>query len=233
MAEGQGEDRHSKAHAPELISDPAERAEREAKNALVQFDIAKQAIEQFTMDGDRPFSLRPSLIMSLHRAALDGLSEFAGVYRPAGVEIGKSKHQPPGAHQIPELVEEFCDYVNKNWDTQSAVHLAAYVMWRLNWIHPFDDGNGRTSRAVSYVVLCVRTGQSLPGTYTIPEQISENKSPYYKALEAADAAWKNGQVDVSQMEALMGDMLARQLADILNKAKNPEPNEVNTDRTLH
>jgi hypothetical protein len=33
----------------------------------------------------------------------------------------------------------------------TAIHLAAYLMWRLNWIHPFADGNGRTARMTSYV----------------------------------------------------------------------------------
>ncbi|MBL8221394.1 MAG: Fic family protein, partial [Bryobacterales bacterium] len=28
------------------------------------------------------------------------------------------------------------------------------VMWRLNWIHPFFGGNGRTARSASYLVLC-------------------------------------------------------------------------------
>ncbi|MCZ6845636.1 MAG: Fic family protein [Alphaproteobacteria bacterium] len=225
--------RHSKAEAPTLIEDPVERAEQEARNALLQFDVAKEAIDSWTTHSDRPFRLRPSLILSLHRTALDGLSAFAGVWRPAGVEIGKSKHEPPGGHLVPELVEEMCDYINENWATKSAVHLASYVMWRLNWIHPFDDGNGRTSRAISYVVLCVRTGQSLPGKYTIPEQISENKTPYYEALEAADVAWINCNVDISAMETLMEGMLAKQLADVLDKAINPESNAVTNDPTLH
>ena len=30
---------------------------------------------------------------------------------------------------------------NDNWDDSTPVHLASYVMWRLNWIHPFTDGN--------------------------------------------------------------------------------------------
>jgi Fic family protein len=66
------------------------------------------------------------------------------------------------------------------------LHLASYVMWRLNWIHPFTDGNGRTSRAVSYLVLCIRLRALLPGKLTIPEQIEQDKTPYYRALEAAE-----------------------------------------------
>lgn len=157
------------------------------------------------------------MMLALHREALRGISSYAGNFRPANVEIQGSKHQPPGAHLVPELVEELCDYVNENWE-RTAVHLAAYVMWRLNWIHPFPDGNGRTSRAISCFVLCVRSGSWLPGTNTIPEQISHDKRPYYTALEAADLAWTAGKVDLSGMEALLSDMLAKQLVDYHSSA---------------
>jgi Fic family protein len=112
-----------------------------------------------------------------------------------------------------------CDYVNENW-SKSPVHLAAYVLWRMNWIHPFVDGNGRTARALSYLVLSVRLGYRLPGTNTIPDQIASDKNPYYRALEDADKAFSVGQVDVSKAEALVEVLLANQLASVLRAAKS-------------
>ena len=117
------------------------------------------------------------------------------------------------------LIEEMCDYVNENW-SKSPVHLAAYVLWRMNWIHPFVDGNGRTARALSYLVLSVRLGYRLPGTNTIPDQIASDKNPYYRALEDADKAFSAGQVDVSKAEALVEVLLANQLASVLRAAKS-------------
>ena len=143
------DDRQSHAQSPELITDPVAKAEKEARNGLRQFDAAMEVIDACVRQPDRPFRLRPSTVLQLHRLALDGLSSFAGTYRPAGVQIEGSQHEPLGAHLVPEQVEQLCDYVNDQWDKQSAIHLSAYVMWRLNWIHPFDDGNGRTSRVVS------------------------------------------------------------------------------------
>lgn len=140
--------RHSKALSADIIQDAQKRAEAEARNGLRQFDAAVEIIGYF-LDPQRPFRLRPSQILHLQRVALEGISAYAGNYRPGNVEIEKSKHQPPPAHQVAELVEDMCDCVNEHWETASAVHPAAYVMWRLNWIHPFADGNGRTSRAVS------------------------------------------------------------------------------------
>ena len=118
-----------------------------------------------------------------------------------------------------EHVEGTCDYVNDNWG-KSPLHLASYVMWRLNWIHPFTGGNGRTSRAVSYLVLCARLGYRLVGTNTIPEQIVANREPYYSALDAADLT---GNIDVTLMEALLEWMLAVQLSSVLADASARVP----------
>jgi Fic family protein len=81
-----------------------------------------------------------------------------------------------------------CEYVHENWN-KTPVHLASYLMWRMNWIHPFYGGNGRTARAVSYLILCARLGFVLPGTTTIPELIVNNRAPYYSALRKADEAY--------------------------------------------
>lgn len=232
MSDDKDEERHSQAYKPELITDPHERAELEARNALVQFDTAIEIIKSWTEHSDRKFRLRASLIMELHRRALEALSEFAGLYRPGPVKIDKSKHVPPEAALVPELVEEMCDYVNDHWHDKSPIHLASYLMWRLNWIHPFDDGNGRTSRMLSYVVLSIRMGHLIPGQNTIPEQIAEDKSPYYRALESADEAFKNGIIDVSVMEDLIEKMLGNQLVDIYENAKNTN-NLEETGRKLH
>lgn len=223
MTKDTGNDRKSQADIPAIITDSAELARREAENGLLQFDAVIGLIEQHTTD-KRPFKLRASLILTLNREALRGIHSYAGNYRPADVEIQGSKHQPPSAHLVPELLEELCDYVNNNWESASALHLAAYVMWRLNWIHPFADGNGRTSRAVSYLVLCIKLGQRLSGIRTIPDLIAENKHPYYDALEAADAAWsEHQQVNLTSLETLLQHLLAAQLLSIIEKAQGKLP----------
>jgi len=67
-------------------------------------------------------------------------------------------------------------------------------------------------------MLCIRTGFNIPGTKTIPEQISEDKCRYYACLDKADAAYKTGKVDVSAMEELISELLAAQLLSIDDKA---------------
>lgn len=213
-----GEDRrHSVASDANLIQDEQRRAEAEARNGLRQFDQACSMIVD-ALDKGGDWKLRPSAILGLHRAALDGISSYAGNFRPASVVISGSKHVPIDAHRVPELIEDLCDYVNTHWSDRSPVHLASYVMWRLNWIHPFSDGNGRTSRIVSYLVLSIRLGMLLPGRHTIPDQIVDNRQPYFSALEAADRAFERGNTDVTDMEDLIGNMLARQLMGVMESA---------------
>jgi Fic family protein len=160
--------RDSTADAPSLISDPIEEARQESANAVSQIDRVLDLIDD-VVRGERPFRLRTSTILELHRIALDGLSAYAGNFRPGGVNISLSNHVPPEAHLVPSLVEEMCDEVMDKFAEAQALHLCAYVMWRLNWIHPFTDGNGRTSRAVAYFVLCAKVGYRLPGHSTVPE----------------------------------------------------------------
>ena len=79
------------------------------------------------------FKLRPSTVQALQRAAIQGIYTCAGNYRTQPVQIHGTIHQPPPADKVASLAEEMCDYVNDNWK-RTAIHLAAYAMWRLNWI---------------------------------------------------------------------------------------------------
>jgi hypothetical protein len=54
---------------------------------------------------------------------------------------------------------------------------------------------------------------ALPGRKTIPDQIASDKGPYYRALEAADAAFDDGRLDFSEMEKILKAALAAQLYD--------------------
>jgi Fic family protein len=91
-------------------------------------------------------------------------------------------------------------------------------MWRLNWIHPFPDGNGRTSRVTSYIVLCTKLNYSLPGSPTVPQQIQDDRTAYFHALEHADKACAAGQLNFSEMEKMLRQMLAKQLLGVIEEA---------------
>jgi Fic family protein len=212
-------DRFTSTAQVELITDPAEKARREAENGVRQTELALEVIRAFVKEKEQPFRLRQGLLMQLHAVALEGVHTFAGTFRNGPATIQGSNHDPVPAFLVADEVADMCEYVNRRWEEKSPIHLAAYLLWKLNWIHPFADGNGRTARAISYVVLSIRANSLYPGSNTIPDQISSDKKPYYDALEAADAVWKaSGQVDVSELEKMLNQMLAAQLLQGLKEA---------------
>jgi Fic family protein len=210
-----GQDRESIAQVHELILDPVLKAQKEAENGARQFRRAVDLIRDHVQDPEKPFRLAPRHILELNFLALEAIHPLAGTYRNTPVHITKSSHKPPGPFAVAEEVALMCDYVHQNWAQQTAVHLGAFVLWKLNWIHPFADGNGRTSRVLSHVVISLRLDSILPGSPTVPEQIVADKKAYYDGLEQADAAWKNGQIVLTQLEAMITSMLAKQFLSAL------------------
>jgi len=191
--------------------------EREIENGFRQYDLTQDIIRYY-LAPDRPFALRVPLILDLQREAVAGIEAEPGQIRKTTVGIHKSEHSPPPPHLVSNYLSDFCEYVNDNWHERTAFYLSAYAMWRLNWIHPFTDGNGRTSRALSYTLLSIKLGYVLPGAHTILQQIEEDNSHYIEALEKADAAAREGSEDVSEMERMIRAMLAKQLLSVIDAA---------------
>ena len=73
-------DRHTKSDEPDLITDATARAEREATNAVNQFDLVLDMIDEVARSG-RPFRLRTGTILKLHETALAGIDSRAGAFR--------------------------------------------------------------------------------------------------------------------------------------------------------
>lgn len=186
-------------------------AEIEVENLAHQYDFIVSQLALFLSSAASESILTPILIKELHRICFDRLSTDTGQFRSSSIAISHTDFSAPPPDKVPELIQDACDYVDRNWKTKSALHLAAYVLWRLLWVHPFKDGNGRVARAASYLVLSAKLGAILPGTPTLPELISQNKTQYYAALEAADEAERSGQLDVTAAEELIGQLLSHQL----------------------
>lgn len=198
-----------------IYKDEADKIRQEARNGAIQADF------MFTVaEGWKPDSrVSPDLLLKLQSLAINQIFRCAGHFRDDKVILNGATHQPPDWQNVPPLVEEMCGYINDRWADKTAFHLSAYAMWRLNWIHPFFGGNGRTSRAFSYLILCAKLGFVPPAPdKSIPELIVANRRPYYEALRSADRQWESGVLDVSALEALLSDLLAEQLLGIHLKA---------------
>ena len=190
----------------ELYQTTEQKTALEERNSRLQIEETKRLILE--MNG--VLAITPATVLGLQKQAIQGIYSCAGQYPTWPIFIRGSKHRPPPHNAVAGLVEQMCEAANENlgW---GPITTAAYLLWRLNWIHPFGGGNGRTSRAVSYLALNVRLGYELPGDLTIPQQLITDRRGYQEALEDADTAWEMGILDVSRMEALLSRYLENQL----------------------
>jgi Fic family protein len=179
------------------------------RNLIRQYDLLINCIEIGLIQGHTAFD--KYVLWSLNHVAVANISQFGGRFREEPIYVGN--HIPPHFDKVPELMDRFISTIHENWFNLSPTALAAYGLWRLNWIHPFIEGNGRTARATCYYLLCARSGGLLPGKKIVPERIRENRVPYYEALRAADKAWAAGNLDCSQLETYLIGLLKDQVTD--------------------
>ncbi|HEY4944203.1 MAG TPA: Fic family protein [Rhizomicrobium sp.] len=160
------------------------------------------------------------VIKALNYHAISCLHAYAGEFRPCPVTVGQ--RVPPQHYQVPALMNMFVDEVNRYWDRTDPVQLAAYVLWRINYVHPFVNGNGRAARAACYFVLCLKSGGLLGGDPILPELIRANRPAYVAALQLAHQSLETtGAPNLSLLHALLSQLVSQQLASAVQPAAAP------------
>ena len=177
------------------------------ENGNRQYDFLRSVVEASLAVG-RPF-LSSQVLKALNFQAIACLHAYAGEYRPCEVFVGE--HEPPPHYRVQALMDDFVNTVNREWEATDSVGLAAFVLWRLNWIHPFINGNGRTARAACYFVLCVKAELWLSGTTILPELIRREHRRYELGLRHADESMAAGAVDLAPLHALLVELLEEQI----------------------
>jgi Fic family protein len=202
-----------------LLCDPADKARLEGANGIAQVEYIDDLINQGARD------LRQSQVLQLHQLAVDGIYPCGAKYRDARmqVKIQNSPHEIPEPAFVPALVTEAIEWINREKANRSALERAAYALWRFNWIHPFSGGNGRTSRAVAYLIICMDNRAMLPGMPNMPSLIYENRDEYIVALRAVDAAEATGTTNLTAMTKFLRKMLTMQLANAIDSLATPTP----------
>ena len=184
-----------------------------ADNLARQYDFLKSIVVA-AIAADRPM-VSTALIKALNYHAIACLHVNAGEYRPCPVEVGK--HLPPEHYRVPELMNAFINEVNRRWGTADPLTLGAYCLWRLNYIHPFINGNGRTARVLCYFVVCVKCSGWIGGEPILPELIQQERKEYVRLLQSADAAFLEGKEDfLNDLRAFVRRLLSRQLESVAN-----------------
>jgi Fic family protein len=179
-------------------------------NLLRQYDLLLNCIEIGLEKGIEAFD--KYTLWALNAAAMSNVAQLCGRYREEPIYVGS--HKPPHFKNVPDQMDRFFSFVHENWTLDDhPTEMAAYALWRLNWIHPFVEGNGRTARAACYYLICMKAGTILPGRKIVPERIRENRQPYYAALREADRHWDEGDYDVTQLTEYLQDLLNAQLGE--------------------
>ncbi len=150
--------------------------------------------------------LSEQIIKAINFHAIVALNPEAGQYRPGYVEVGD--YVPPPADQVASSMAALVDEVNQRWEEATAVELATYALWRINQIHPFVNGNGRTARAICYFIICVKFGMALPGNPTLPEMLRREptRSEHIAKLKLADSSG-----NLSELAMLVDRLITQQL----------------------
>ena len=136
--------------------------------------------------------LDESTLKQIHAIILKSIDrENAGVYRKVPVLISGSTHTPPQPYLLQKLMEDYFQFYEESRKSMHPVVLAAEMHERLVTIHPFIDGNGRTSRLVMNLIL-------LQHGYPIANirGDSESRLKYYDALERSREDGKNAFIEL-------------------------------------
>lgn len=139
------------------------------------------------------------LIRSLQQLVVKDLEDNeAGKYRQSNVMITGSKHKPPPAYQVPQLMQEMMEWIKKNINKLHPVELASLAHHKLVHIHPFNDGNGRTARLFMNFILMQRG-------YPLVAILKNDRKKYYRVLEKADKG------DTSDLEKFIAQAVERSM----------------------
>lgn len=147
---------------------------QEALNAIATYDL---------MAKFDPFS--PESLLEAHQTMMDQLIPDPGKWRTRNVGIlkgSKVSHIAPKADRVPHLMDDLFRFLRTNG--YNPLIRSCVFHYELEFIHPFQDGNGRIGRFWQTLLLY----HYHPAFEFIPIEslIREHQQEYYAALEASD-----------------------------------------------
>ena len=128
--------------------------------------------------------------LEAHKLLMEGLVKSPGKYRAKDVGIvhgSRVAHVAPQPGNVPTLMNQLFSYLKKDKDI--SLIKSCVFHYELEFIHPFEDGNGRMGRLWQTIILM----QDYPIFEYIPFEtlINDSQHEYYAALEASDKEGKS------------------------------------------
>ncbi|NPA73635.1 MAG: Fic family protein [Epsilonproteobacteria bacterium] len=115
-------------------------------------------------------------------------SRYPGELRRNSVKIVKSKHIPPEPYMLQEYFDGFVNFINQNLQEQYQLLMVAIAHHRFNYIHPFDNANGRVGRLLNYALLIKLGFRVKNGRILNPSAVFYvDRDRYYRMLSTADS----------------------------------------------
>lgn len=147
------------------------------QNEAIGVDAAMKYINTTLLS--RPGAIAVNDILEIHRRVLGYADPVeAGRFRSSQVFVGH--HVPPHPADVPRHMRELVQWLNSDDTLQlHPVEFAALAHYKLVYVHPFVDGNGRTSRLLMNLVL-------MQANYPPITIRKEHRAEYYAALDTAN-----------------------------------------------
>ncbi len=174
-----------------------------------------EAMELAIAGASEATSFRQDDILAIHRKLMEGApnAHIAGRWRTTQNWIGGNDHNPCGAdfvpppvEYLPTLLEDLCEAIND--ETLPPLVQAAIVHAQFETIHPFDDGNGRTGRALIHVVLR-RRGVATDYVPPISVVLATNREKYIDGLSSFRADELNAWIEQFATATAQAAVLAK------------------------
>jgi len=137
-------------------------------------------------------------ILKLHKMVtaktLDN-AESVGKYRHGNQYVivgnrftGEITYKPPATREVPELMEDFLDFINViDFKKFNPVLVAGIIHYEFVRIHPFIDSNSRTARILATYIL-LKSGFDTKRFFALDDFYNSNRPGYYAALKTVDPA---------------------------------------------
>jgi Fic family protein len=166
---------------------------REIVNLEEVMDFIDANVKIFPMD--RAF------ISELHRLTVRDLTpapqgegdKTPGLYRTQNVSIAGTGHKPPDYLQVNDYMDELIRFINQPDSPKYDLIKTATAHHRFVWIHPFNNGNGRTVRLLTYALLVKQEFHIDTGRILNPTAVfCSDRNKYYQCLSEADSGSDQG-----------------------------------------
>ncbi len=187
--------------------------EKKADREIANQAVVAEYLSEFVRTGRS--RITESDILQIHALTIDGIYPCAGRFRDAltVVEITDTDHRPAHPSQVRLEVNDMLEWLySAEGKSQSALQRAARVLWKVNYIHPFNGGNGRVARAIAYLVMVSEVAPIFQGE-PLPAKLRRRKDEYVAGLKAADKG------DLKPLQNLVLECFQQQLADVSSLPK--------------